>query len=166
MEQLNWLFTRALDEIFAFSKDKYFLFFVMQKQPPEVFVKKDTLAQVFSCEFCEISKNTSGQLLLVMHVVFNLLYDIDYQCSLQKLIDSHWFKNVLVEWFCNQLCLFFFHKIMKFYQDICFAWTSRTSAAFFFSHRLNLLLIWLNFVFSSLKSPIEIYLNCLVKSIL
>ena len=79
------------------------------------------------------SQNTSGRLLLVMHVVFNLLYDIDYQCSLQKLIDSHWFKNVLVEWFCNQLCLFFFHKIMKFYQDICFAWTSRTSAAFFFS---------------------------------
>ena len=38
----------------------------MQKQPPEVFyekrpacnfIKKETLAQVFSCEFCEISKN-------------------------------------------------------------------------------------------------------------
>ena len=34
-----------------------------QKQPPEVFckkgvLKKETLAQVFSCEFCEISKNT------------------------------------------------------------------------------------------------------------
>ena len=33
------------------------------------FVKKETLAQVFSCEFCEISKNTflqntSGRLLL------------------------------------------------------------------------------------------------------
>ena len=31
-------------------------------QPPEVlyynFIKKETLAQVFSCEFCEISKNT------------------------------------------------------------------------------------------------------------
>ena len=48
----------------------------MQKQPPEVFyekrcsekfhknsglqqnIKKETLAHVFSCEFCEISKNT------------------------------------------------------------------------------------------------------------
>ena len=32
-----------------------------QKQPPEVncnFIKKYTLAQVFSCEFYEISKNT------------------------------------------------------------------------------------------------------------
>ena len=25
-----------------------------------LFIKKETLAQVFSCEFCEISKNTSG----------------------------------------------------------------------------------------------------------
>ena len=48
--------------------------FNKQKQPPEVFckkhlgqslpgaasnfIKKETLAQVFSCEFCEISKNT------------------------------------------------------------------------------------------------------------
>ena len=35
-------------------------FFKLQKQPPEVFcnfIKKETLAQVFSCEFCEISKN-------------------------------------------------------------------------------------------------------------
>ena len=52
----------------------------MQKQPPEVFyekrpacnfIKKETLAQVFSCEFCEISKNaflqnTSGRLLVEM----------------------------------------------------------------------------------------------------
>ena len=28
------------------------------------FIKKETLAQVLSCEFCEISKNTSGRLLL------------------------------------------------------------------------------------------------------
>ena len=27
------------------------------------FIKKETLAQVFSCKFCRISKNTSGQLL-------------------------------------------------------------------------------------------------------
>ena len=41
---------------------------MIQKQPPEVFfkkrlqacnfMKKENLAQVFSCEFCEISKNT------------------------------------------------------------------------------------------------------------
>ena len=28
------------------------------------FIQKETLAQVFFCEFCEISKNTTGQLLL------------------------------------------------------------------------------------------------------
>ena len=58
----------------------YFIFslFSWEKQPPEVFcvkklacsfIKKETLAQVFSCEFGEISKNTflqstSGRLLL------------------------------------------------------------------------------------------------------
>ena len=36
---------------------------LLQKQPPEVFykertIKKETLAQAFSCKFCEISKNT------------------------------------------------------------------------------------------------------------
>ena len=36
-------------------------FFYTQKQPPEVFyrnIKKETLAEVFYCEFCEIFKNT------------------------------------------------------------------------------------------------------------
>ena len=42
-------------------------YLMRQKQPPEVFrsrpqtcnfIKKETLSQVFSCEFCEISKNT------------------------------------------------------------------------------------------------------------
>ena len=28
------------------------------------FIKKETLAQVFPCEFCEVSKNTFGRLLL------------------------------------------------------------------------------------------------------
>ena len=36
------------------------------------FMKQETLAQMFSCEFCEISmniflQNTSGRLLLMMH---------------------------------------------------------------------------------------------------
>ena len=34
-----------------------FLIFLMKLQA-WVFIKKDCLAQVFSCEFCEISKNT------------------------------------------------------------------------------------------------------------
>ena len=40
---------------------------VFQKQPPEVFyeksnrIKKETLEQVISCEFCEISKNISTE---------------------------------------------------------------------------------------------------------
>ena len=58
----------------------------MQKQPPEVFckkrlqtcnfIKKETLAQVFSCEFCEIlrksfSLNASWRLLLEMEITFS-----------------------------------------------------------------------------------------------
>ena len=30
----------------------------LMKLQAEAFIKKETLAQVFSCEFCEISKNT------------------------------------------------------------------------------------------------------------
>ena len=35
------------------------VFFLCKKVPKACnFIKKETLAQVFSCEFCEISKNT------------------------------------------------------------------------------------------------------------
>ena len=37
------------------------------------FIKKEALAQVFSCQFCEISKNTYGRLLLhVLKKIFTL----------------------------------------------------------------------------------------------
>ena len=38
------------------------------------FVEKETLGQVFSCGFCEISKNTSGQLLLYFMTFSNWEY--------------------------------------------------------------------------------------------
>ena len=59
-----------LDNLLAkqFQNNFKNLGFVFQKQPPEVFyrnrseacnfIKKEALAQVFSCEFCEIFKNT------------------------------------------------------------------------------------------------------------
>ena len=34
--------------------------------PPATLLKKITLAHVFSCEFCETSKNTPGRLLLTL----------------------------------------------------------------------------------------------------
>ena len=55
------------------------------------------------------------------------------QLSLRKPIDCHWFKNVLLEFFSLQLCLFFSNKIMKFYKGICSVWTSRTPVERFFS---------------------------------
>ena len=55
------------------------------------------------------------------------------QYSLRKPIDSHWLKNVLLALFSLQLCLFFFHKMMKFYKKICSAWISRASAESIFS---------------------------------
>ena len=33
--------------------------------PDPFFIKKETLTRVFSCEFCEIFKNTTGRLLLI-----------------------------------------------------------------------------------------------------
>ena len=46
-----------------YTKSEHPKILQMQKQPPEMqaynFIKKETQAQVFSCEFCEISKNTS-----------------------------------------------------------------------------------------------------------
>ena len=44
-----------------------------------------------------------------------------------KRIGSHWFKNVLLD--------FFSHKMMKFYIDIFSAWTSSTSAKHFLSQK-------------------------------
>ena len=34
------------------------LFLIKSETPPATLLKKEILAQVFSCEFCEISKNT------------------------------------------------------------------------------------------------------------
>ena len=53
--------------------------------------------------------------------------------SLRKPIVFYWFKNVLLELSSLQLCLFFFHKMMKFYKGICSAEIGRTSAKLFFS---------------------------------
>ena len=58
----------------------FFRRYIVQKQPPEVFynerqacnfIKKETLAQAFSCEFCEFLRtpflqNTSERLLLIV----------------------------------------------------------------------------------------------------
>ena len=56
---------------------------------------------------------------------------------LRKPIDSHWFKNLLLELVSILLCLFFYHKMMKFYRDFCSVWTSLTSVELFYSHRLT-----------------------------
>ena len=68
-------------------------------------------------------------LFFVMHVVYNLPYDIDYQYALLKV------KRLSIVIPIVKLLFYF----LQFW--------------------LNLLLIWLNFVFSSLKSWIEIYLE-------
>ena len=45
------------------------------------FIKKETLAQVFSCEFCEISKNTflnRTPLVAASEVLIQLFYDVEH----------------------------------------------------------------------------------------
>ena len=54
------------------------------------------------------------------------------QHSLRKPIDFHWFKNVLLELFGLQLCLFFFDKMTKFYNNISSAWVGQISGDLFF----------------------------------
>ena len=52
------------------------------------FIKKETLAQVFSCGFCEISnntflQNTSGRLLLQIRSILSIQYTVDSIRSIQ-----------------------------------------------------------------------------------
>ena len=55
-----------LCNLFLYSNNSVCVIGKIQKQPPEVFcnaeawnfIKKETLTEVFSCEFFEISKNT------------------------------------------------------------------------------------------------------------
>ena len=53
------------------------------------FIKKESLADVFSCEFCEISKSTCGRLLLVLWAVQISLTNL--QVSWRPLIS--WFMK-------------------------------------------------------------------------
>ena len=57
--------------------------------------------------------NTKIQNKTSVHWIF---WKIQY--SLWKPIDSHWLKNVLLALFSLQLCLFFFHKMIKFYRNL------------------------------------------------
>ena len=50
---------------------------------------------------------------------------------------SHWFKKVLLEFSSLHLCLFFFHKTMKFYIAIFSAWISSSSVKHFFPQKYN-----------------------------
>ena len=48
------------------------------------FIKKETLTQVISCEFCEISKNTSGDCFCHLSKYFDKLYgNIDHKMQIQ-----------------------------------------------------------------------------------
>ena len=51
------------------------------------FIKKETLVQVFSCEFCEISKNTfftEHLRVTIPEVIRNLMNQISYAVSKKK----------------------------------------------------------------------------------
>ena len=75
---------------------------------PEVcnFIKIETMAQIFSCEFCEIFKNVFS------YRTPPVAAAVCKRGILQnwRFIDFHWFKNFLLELFSLQLCLFFFIK--------------------------------------------------------
>ena len=92
--------------------------FLMKLQAPCNFIKNETLAQVFSCGFCEISENTfftervrttaSGHyqtfidnlFLLTLHCVFIFLMVSTVQNSQIQLLQLQFFKKQL---FCLKL---------------------------------------------------------------
>ena len=41
-----------------------------------------------------------------------------FSLAFYETLGSHWFENALLELFSLQLCLFFVHKMMKFYKAI------------------------------------------------
>ena len=47
-------------------------------------IKKETLAQVFSCKFCQIFKNISERLLLVLNIFRAVLRSTNRRCLLKK----------------------------------------------------------------------------------
>ena len=57
---MKWVKSRSSRPEVFFRKDflRNFAKFTGETPVPESLFNKDTLAQVFSCEFCEISKNT------------------------------------------------------------------------------------------------------------
>ena len=72
---------------------------------PATLLKKESLAQVFSCEFCEISKNT----FLTEHLWW-LLLEIHFNLALMKMKNSS--RVLVVVWFVGKhllkhnLCIF------------------------------------------------------------
>ena len=84
------------------------------------FIKKETLAQVFSCEFCEISKNTfftdtSGRLILKTLLKF----------TGKHLCNSLFFNNFIKK---ETPTLVFFSKFYKIFKNSFFTEHLRTSA--------------------------------------
>ena len=75
---------------------------------------------------------------LKLYVGFSIFDSVSFSLNfiffnLRRPIHPHWFKNVLLELFSLQLCLFFFHKMIKFYKNICSAWINRTCAEISFT---------------------------------
>ena len=68
----------------------------------------------------------------VIHMPYNTYTQFCFlPDSSQKTIDSHWFKIFCLSCLIFS-CVYFFHKMMKFYKEICFVWINRTSAENFF----------------------------------
>ena len=58
------------------------------------FIKKETLTQLFFCEFCKISKNSLFHRTPVVAVsVKNVVYNVIFSCTTKKLKERDWVKN-------------------------------------------------------------------------
>ena len=81
---------KASEVVFVFSEA------VIQRCSVKKVLKKETLVQVFSCEFCEISKNTY----FIKHLWWLLLYFIlqnlkDAEDRFEQFFSKLWMKTIL-----------------------------------------------------------------------
>ena len=75
---------------FAYLTGNYFQFKPKSAWPrPATLLKKETLAQMFSCEFCEISKNTLFQEHLWTTACEYLIKPLNFLTVTQSLLQSH-----------------------------------------------------------------------------
>ena len=110
------------------------------------FIKKETLAQVLSCEFCEICKNTSRRLLLNIIIPFSkILYNIfafsSFNCYLYYIDFKIIFDKIsLITWFQHGFIFFVYNRGVSSRTEPC--WNILNTPCFNAASKIGLKQTW------------------------